>query len=316
MSASALSAHHPLVWVGMALVGLWLIPRLFRLWRGGGAWANPPQEEFCPWADDFWKAGWFCCLGFGWVALVLFYDSAILAALRYPEHGLYVLWGLAMLCALPLWLGASYFECGRSRKRGKDIETRAKIAVAVVLPDGWTILSDMRLPTGEDIDLPIRLHDGDTVVVEIKSWNYWSGFVRKRKAIAQVRRQRKALGAFYGVIWLPKARHRYVGLHDGALVVGGNRRSLVREIQGVIVQRVVIKFPKMPSDSLRRQIKSLGFVWYPASRIWTGLCSGNDLAKLIPGITAEGGTIQTSGRYSEVCLDRPSDEGFQTDANK
>ncbi len=280
-------------------------PRYFRSRRQGQSSAariytpylQSTDEKFRPWVVDYWKAGFLCLVGIGWIIFVALHASTILSVLSYPANGIYYIWALAMLSVGPFYLGASYLQCGLSRKRGKGIEIRAKKSVAAILPDGWTVLPDMRLDSGEDVDLPIRLPGGDIGVVEIKSWNYGSGFVRKRKAIAQVHRQRRALDASYSIIWLPKAKERYVGFHRRALVVCGSRQALIREIQGMIVQQVTIKFPSKPNYFIRRRIKTMGFIWITRAYSWSGRCSTNDVAKLEPHIIACKGSIRIDTKY-------------------
>lgn len=126
------------------------------------------DEKFRPWVVDYWKAGFLCITGIGWIIFVALYGMMILSVLNYPTYGNYYIWAIALLSVGPVYLGVSYLQCGLSRKRGKGIEIRAKKSVAAILPDGWSVLPDVRLDSGEDIDLPIRLSDGDISVVEIK----------------------------------------------------------------------------------------------------------------------------------------------------
>lgn len=91
-----------------------------------------------------------------------------------------------------------------------------------------------------DIDLVARvgIHP---VTIEIKSFKRWNQFlifkgVREGKALVQAERQRRALGARHGLVWLPQGRptllQRFFGAGAGSVgVVFGNERALVRALK-------------------------------------------------------------------------------------
>lgn len=136
---------------------------------------------------------------------------------------------------------ASILKRAQSREFGKVFE-------AEQIDKAETYLNKQGIPTkrnymmryGGDIDLVVFV--GDTrVPVEIKSFRVWRQFwifagARERKAMAQSERQRKAIGAPAGIIWLPQGRASFPFFNGKrrVKVVFGNERALVHTIKRLL----------------------------------------------------------------------------------
>lgn len=133
---------------------------------------------------------------------------------------------------------ASLLKSAQSREFGKVFEEeQIRNAKAYLNKNGIETKKNYMMRYGGDIDLVAFV--GDTrVPVEVKSFRVWRQFwifagQREQKAMAQSERQRKAIGAPAGIIWLPQGRASFPFFNGkrGVKVVFGNERTLTRTIK-------------------------------------------------------------------------------------
>jgi len=247
-----------------------------------GGRARRPDEAFRPWRRDYYVA--FCLWGVGFVWMA----AALLWFRQTQDLRMSI---AAMLGVVPIFLGFSHFESGQSRKRGKAIEIQSKKELTAVLPDAWDILPDQVFDELGDIDVSLQFPSGEVCAIEIKSWNYWSGYVRKKQALRQVRRQARAIGAEYPVIWLPKARRLYMEFIGDVFIVSGPARLLPKRIVGIIDHDAVIRFPREPSGYSLSLVKALGFSWSDSDYSWYGRCCKLEAQEILAEIARDNGRV-------------------------
>lgn len=254
--------------------------------------ASNAQAEFKPWKRDFHVSFFWLVLGLAILGAAITWYLDI----RNPYVAL-----AGMVSVAPFYVATLHLEKGQKRKHGKNVEKAALEAFAAVMPEDWHIMPERMLDSGGDIDLPLCFPNGERCVVEIKSWHGWTGFFRTYRARAQVYRQRYAVKAAYGVIWLPHAKPAFSEFHGGIFVVGGRARYLVQNLQGMIRYDAVIKFPRQPSEDIRRYISSaMRFRWNPEAMQWEGKCSTRDADAMRGQIADEGGVIVLAHAPSTV----------------
>lgn len=136
--------------------------------------------------------------------------------------------------------GASRLKRAANREFGKAFEEEF-VERAVREMDRRGIRSQANLMARGIGDIDLVAYPGDAPVpVEIKSFVRWNQFLffkgeREARALAQSERQRRAIGAKRGIVWLPQGRptllQRLFGAGgDGVSVVFGSERSLVRAV--------------------------------------------------------------------------------------
>ena len=134
-------------------------------------------DNFRPFGGKiFYKAFALWVLGLAWMG------SALYAYKKTQNYGASA---LGLLCIAPFYFGFSWLESGLSRQTRQSHRRKRKkkeFSNPCCLRDGARY-QDVLMEKGGDIDLSLSLGAGEVCVVDIKSWNYWSGFVRKRDAL-------------------------------------------------------------------------------------------------------------------------------------
>jgi len=150
------------------------------------------------------------------------------------------------LCALIL-IGFSISSLKRARIRefGKSFEQEfIERALAELEKNGFKTRANVFVYGIGDVDLVVT-GQRSFVVVEIKSFRRWSSFMiftgaREQRALAQVERQRRALRAKHGLIWLPQGKptffQKLFGTASGNInVVFGDERDLAKTIRKILI---------------------------------------------------------------------------------
>jgi hypothetical protein len=151
--------------------------------------------------------------------------------------------------------------------------------------------------------LSVRLDNDELCIIEIKSWHRWRGYFRVKRALTQVHRQRRAVGAAYGVIWMPHAQTVVAEFRGGIFVVGGNTKYLIEQIPGIVRYKATIEFPRQPPDYLLAFIKSRRFRWNKTAKRWEGKSSERDAQELRREITHAGGVMVLERPMGESLLE-------------
>lgn len=138
-------------------------------------------------------------------------------------------------------VGASRLKRAANREFGKAFE-EGFVERAVREMDRLGIQSKANLMVRGIGDIDLVAYPGDAPVpVEVKSFIRWNQFLvfkgeREARALAQSERQRRAIMAKRGIVWLPQGRptllQRLFGAGGGDVsVVFGSERSLVRAVK-------------------------------------------------------------------------------------
>lgn len=165
--------------------------------------------------------GWFALNGFHGVALVF-----------------------AMLALVLAKSGASRLRSAANREFGKQFEKvfieRATFELA---EHGFASRSNVMVRGIGDIDLVVN-KGAVRIPVEVKSFRKWNQFLvfngdREKRALDQSDRQRRALKAERGIVWVPQGRttllQRIFGVGSSNVkVVFGDERALVRAVKKMI----------------------------------------------------------------------------------
>ena len=128
---------------------------------------------------------------------------------------------------------------------------------------------DVELESLGNIDLLVRFANGQICPIEIKSWRNTRFRLRFDKALRQVQRQREALRAQNGVLWLPEAKVPNAGTRGDIVVVQGDERFLI-ECLRKLSYRFVVRFPQAPSQVLCAQLRELQLYWNQRDECWEG----------------------------------------------
>lgn len=136
---------------------------------------------------------------------------------------------------------ASMLKSAQSREFGKAFEEeKIRNAEAYLNKKGIETKKNYMMRYGGDIDL-VAFVGNKRVPIEVKSFRVWRQFwifagERERKAMAQSERQRKAIGAPAGIIWLPQGRASFPFFNGKrrVKVVFGNERALVHTIKRLL----------------------------------------------------------------------------------
>ena len=137
--------------------------------------------------------------------------------------------------------GASRLKRAANREFGKTFEEEfVERAVREMDRLGIRTKANLMASGIGDIDL-VAYPGGVPVPVEVKSFIRWNQFLflkgeRESRALAQSERQRRAIRAKRGIVWLPQGRptllQRLFGAGGGDVsVVFGSERSLIRAVR-------------------------------------------------------------------------------------
>lgn len=154
--------------------------------------------------------------------------------------------GFALLALVLAKSGASRCRSAANREFGKRFEEEFIERASQELSDrGYTPRSNIMAKGIGDIDLVV-CRGATQVPVEIKSFRKWNQlFVfkgeREKRALIQADRQRRALKANAGVIWVPQGRptllQRIFGVgSNNVSVVFGDERALVRAVRRLMAR--------------------------------------------------------------------------------
>lgn len=149
--------------------------------------------------------------------------------------------GLLLLAVVMTKIGAAELRSAENREFGKTFEAEfVQRALREMEKHDIPARANVMARGVGDIDL-VAGAGGQATPIEIKSFRRWHQFLvfrgaRERKALLQAERQRRALGAKAGLVWLPQGRptllQRIFGVGDGQIVVVfGSERALVRVIK-------------------------------------------------------------------------------------
>lgn len=189
-------------------------------------------RKFEPWKQDRLRG----------IKLAAYSVASAVAAGGFAMKGFH---GTALvLCALALVFGgagASRFKSASNRAFGKVFEEEfVERGMAALSRNGFQALNNVVVRGIGDIDLVVYRR-GIAIPVEVKSFRKWNQFFvfkgeREKKALVQSERQRRALKAKCGILWVPQGRptllQRLFGAGSGNVsVVFGEELALVRSIR-------------------------------------------------------------------------------------
>lgn len=170
--------------------------------------------------------------------------SAIVAAGLSINGYLWASIGFALAALILAQSGFSRFQRARNREFGKAFEEEfIERASRELIEHRLTPRSNVMVRGIGDIDLVV-CSPKTIITVEVKSFRKWNGFLvfngdREKRAMIQADRQRRALMAEHGIVWLPQGRptllQRLFGVGSGNVsVVFGNERALVRAVKRIM----------------------------------------------------------------------------------
>lgn len=149
--------------------------------------------------------------------------------------------GLLLVAVVMTQIGATGLKRAENREFGKVFESEfVQRALSELAKHDIRAKANVMARGIGDIDLVVW-PAGQAAPVEIKSFRRWNQFLifkgaRESKALIQAERQRQAIGAAAGIIWLPQGRptllQRFFGAGAGPIgVVFGGERSLLRSLR-------------------------------------------------------------------------------------
>lgn len=241
------------------------------------------RKPFAPWKADFRLAVFYWMVGALWLA------AALLWCIHEPS---FTSAATAEVAALPLFFGLLHAESAHRRRYGSQVEKKWADKLLTAAPPNWAVEADVEIKNLGNIDLLIRFANGRRCPVEIKSWRNTRIIRRFEQALQQVQRQRDALQAQNGVLWLPEAKFRNAGYQRDIVVVQGNEQFLI-ECLNKLKYRYVVKFPQAPPQFLCSQLNELGFHQNSHGEIWAGWCNETMLDYIRAAVAAAGGTIDS-----------------------
>lgn len=138
----------------------------------------------------------------------------------------------------------SRFKRAGNREFGKQFEREHVARAIATLPrSGFQVRANVVVPSVGDVDL-VAYFKNMPITIEIKSFVKWNQNPffrgeRENKALAQSDRQRYAIKAKHGIVWLPQGRpnflQRFFGVGSGNVrVVFGGERNLVRALKRLV----------------------------------------------------------------------------------
>lgn len=137
--------------------------------------------------------------------------------------------------------GTAHYRRSANREFGKRFEVECSYrALEELAMSGIRAESNLMINGIGDVDI-VAYPKGQRIPVEIKSFRRWNQlFVfkgeREGRALVQAERQRRALGAKCGIVWVPQGRmtlmQRLFGAGAGSVsVVFGSERALVKKVK-------------------------------------------------------------------------------------
>lgn len=154
--------------------------------------------------------------------------------------------GFALLTLVLTKSGVSRLRSAANREFGKRFEEVFIERASQELHDyGFTPMSNVMARGIGDIDLVVRKGEVQ-IPVEIKSFRKWNQFFifkgdREKRALIQADRQRRAIKAGVGIVWVPQGRPTFLQRIFGAgssnvSVVFGGERVLVRAVRRLMAK--------------------------------------------------------------------------------
>jgi Holliday junction resolvase-like predicted endonuclease len=170
--------------------------------------------------------------------------SAIVAAGLVIKGYFWAALGFALAALILGKSAAGRFRRARNREFGKAFEEEfIERASRELIEHRLTPRANVMARGIGDIDLVV-CSPKTLITVEVKSFRKWNSFLvfngdREKRAMLQADRQRRALMAEHGIVWLPQGRptflQRLFGVGSGNVsVVFGNERALVRAVKRIV----------------------------------------------------------------------------------
>jgi hypothetical protein len=179
------------------------------------------RKEFSPWNAEFRVAIFY------WILAAVWLGAAIAWCIREPSLEPET---VAEGAALPLFFGFLHFDSARRRRHGSLVEKQAVRKFLAAAPSQISVEADVVLKSLGNVDLLITFPNGRRCPIEIKSWRSTGPGSRLSRALHQVRRQRDALLAQNGILWLPAAANRNARHLGELLLVEGDEHFLIRSL--------------------------------------------------------------------------------------
>jgi hypothetical protein len=246
-----------------------------------GASSRNRKKPFAPWKAEFRIAGVYWMIGAAWFAAALLWcvrDRSLVSELT------------AEAAVLPVLFGFLRSASASRRKYGDLAEKKWVPRFRAAAPPDWKVEDDVEIDHLGNIDLLVTFPNGRRCPIEIKSWHRTRYLPRFYAALRQVRRQRDALLAQNGVLWLPEAKIRNAGNKRDIAVVQGDQHYLI-ECLRKLKYRYVIQFPEPPPLALREQLWKIPLKWKPRAKQWEGRCREAVIDPIRRDVARAGGTI-------------------------
>jgi hypothetical protein len=162
-----------------------------------GAASPIRKKPFAPWKAEFRIAAVY------WMIGAACFTAALLWCVRDRSLASEL---TAEGAVLPVLFGFLRSESASRRKYGDLTEKKWVARFRAAAPPDWNVEDDVRVEHLGNVDLVVTFPNGRRCPIEIRSWRSTGYRLRFNRALRQVRRQRDALLAQNGVLWLPERK--------------------------------------------------------------------------------------------------------------